>query len=452
MSTLDSFDRLVLSIIAGLVLAIGSLLALGDHVGVRVTDVSPEEGSSPPVTAPIQIAFGQPMQVASVEERFSIRPPVEGQFEWDGNTLIFRPAQALSPEQTYTVTLEAGAESSAGRRTLEAVSWSFRPRQPGIVYLAPADAADRGLWFLPAEGGEPSELFTPRNGIFDLAPAPDGSEIALTLAEDEPISHIWLVSRSGDSARQLFNCAPAACSTPAWSADGELLAYVRREPSSNGLAPGRIWLYDLASGETAPLFQDNQVLGFGPVWSPDGSRLAFFDGNAQAIRVLELESGRVTVIPSLMGEVGSFSPDGGQMVYTDIRQVGRQYFPQLWLADLSEEGGIRPLLDEAEEDSSPAWSPRGEWIAFARRRLDRQGGPGSQLMLINPESGELRQITDDAAYNNTGFQWDPTGQRLLIQRFNLETGSARAEIWLYDLGDESLARLVENGFGGQWLP
>jgi len=67
---------------------------------------------------------------------------------------------------------------------------------------------------------------------------------------------------------------------PAWSPDGSRLAFVRAKTGSGKLQPGDIygwysegdiWTIDPATGEEARLVSD----AFGPVYSPDGTRLAF---------------------------------------------------------------------------------------------------------------------------------------------------------------------------------
>jgi Tol biopolymer transport system component len=153
-----------------------------------------------------------------------------------------------------------------------------------------------------------------------------------------------------------------------------------------------------------------------------------------------------------MGEAGSFSPDGSQMAYTDIRQVGGQFFAHIVLARLWADGGFLPLLDLAEEDQFPAWSPDGKWVAFGRRSLSRKEGFGSQLMIYDPASGQLKQLTDDADFNNTTFVWSPSGDQILMHRFDLETPNATINIWVYRLSDGSLTRVVDNASGGHWLP
>lgn len=452
---MDSFDRIALGVIAALALAIGLVAGLGDHVGVPVTDIRPADRSQPAVTTPVSMTFGEAMEAITVESRFSIDPPMDGTFAWHGPTLTFTPARPFQPGTTYTVTLGAGAIGDSGRQTKEH-QWTFTPRQPRVVYLAPADQTFRGLWVVPLDGSQPpAELFHAEWGIYDFAVRPDGSQIALTVYAEDTTSDIWLVNADGSDAQIMVDCSPGSCSGPAWSPDGKRLAYERAEVSpTSGLGPTRVWLFDPATGSTAPVFEDNQVLGFGPAWSPDGRRLAFFDGREGVIRVVDVVAGGSALIPSAMGEVGVFSPDGLSMVYVDIRQVGAQFFAELYLASFGGETGLRPLFENAQEDQWPAWSPVDDRIAFGRRRLDRVGGFGSQLVIYDLAADSLNPITDDPAYNNLEFAWDPTGRHIVFTRFNLDITHATPELWVFDTArpDAPPYLLIPNALAAQWLP
>ncbi len=320
---------------------------------------------------------------------------------------------------------------------------------PYVLYLAPAEAPPRALWMVPLAGGEARRLFAPPSGVLDFIPQPAGRLVAAAVGNADGAADLWLVDADSGEARRIVECVPAFCTAPAWSPDGQQLAYERRE---SAVEEGRIWVYDLQAGSSVPLFAGERVTGLAPQWSPDGERLAFYDRQAGAIRVVNLATGDSTFIPDQMGEVGSFAPDGASMIYADIRLVGRQFFPQLWRADLEAGGGVSPLLEGAEDDRAPAWSPDGRWLAFARRWLDQAQGTGSQLMLFDLKTGELRQITHDAEVNHTRFRWHPQGRYLLVQRFKLAQTPAEAEIGVYDLTTEEWVLVIAGGFNGEWLP
>ena len=253
---MDSFDRLILGVMAGLAVATGVVLAAGDHVGVRPTNLLPTPGSAPPVTTSIQVTFPEAMDTATVEERLSTDPATTGSMTWSGRTLVYTPELALTPGQAITVNLEPGATTQTGRRMERRTSWSFTPRQPGIMYLAPADAQVRSLWYRSPDGGDPREVYAPEHGIVDFEPSHDGSQIALTVNNDDSSTDVWIIDSRGGNPRQLTDCSPGLCAAPTWSPDGLLLAFERRDPALNGqLGPARVWLYELASNKTSPVFE-----------------------------------------------------------------------------------------------------------------------------------------------------------------------------------------------------
>src|SRR5688500_1709530 len=88
---MDSFDRLIASVIAAILLAIGVVIIVGDHAGVPIREIHPAEGSTPSSTTPVRIVFTQQMDTASVEARFKISPTVAGQLSWEADMLVFQP-------------------------------------------------------------------------------------------------------------------------------------------------------------------------------------------------------------------------------------------------------------------------------------------------------------------------------------------------------------------------
>ena len=96
-------------------------------------------------TEVISATFSQPMDRASVEERFSLTDEegreVPGSFRWEGDTtVVFVPEEPLDFETTYQATIEAGARAKEGGGTERAFSWRFTTvNLPRIVRTRPAD-------------------------------------------------------------------------------------------------------------------------------------------------------------------------------------------------------------------------------------------------------------------------------------------------------------------------
>lgn len=449
---LDSFDKYVWSIIAGLVVAIGMIAAVGDQVGVEILSVSPSVSETEvSITADIRIQFDQPMDQKSVEAAFSIAPPITGNFRWDNNSLIFDPQVDLQSNYIYTIALDSGAKSLSGREVKQQQRWQFLTKLPKLYFLSPFSGFDRSLWGASFLDGIPYEIYTADYGIFDFQPSPDGSQIALTAyGQEVRTAEIWIIDTDGSNPKQLTNCAPGACSRPAWSPDGRYIAYENQpHVERNILGPPRIGLFDLTTEASYPVFEDDQILGYGARWSPDGRWLSFYDSSVSSIRVLNLATNEVRMIDTQLSEYWTFLNDSNTLIYSDMSREDRLLYAELWKADLVA-GTIQPLFESSEEDQGSVSSPDGRWIAFSRRAIDLQFESTWQLMLYDTGSGDIRQITTDDDYSNLNYVWHPNGSMLLIHRFDRDVNYPTAEIWLYDLQTDQLTFLVENASNGAW--
>jgi uncharacterized protein YfaS (alpha-2-macroglobulin family) len=82
-----------------------------------VLRTAPAAGQEQPLDAPIEIAFDQPMDRASVEKAFSIQPAPNtmGTFTWvNAQTVQFMPKGGFERGQTYLVQIDTTAKSQAG--------------------------------------------------------------------------------------------------------------------------------------------------------------------------------------------------------------------------------------------------------------------------------------------------------------------------------------------------
>lgn len=451
------FDWVVWGTLGALALALAGLIAAGDQAGAQVSGMTPAEGGMAAGLAPISMTFAQPMQADSVATRFRLEPPVAGRVVWAGEVMQFMPAAPLEPGTTYTALLDAGALSTKGRELRDPVSWSFTVRQPSLVYISPATGGPPELWQADAAGQGPARQLTQTGGkVFDFAAAPDSSQLVYSALNDLGGMDLWRLALDGATPPALLvNCGADRCTVPAWSPDGTRVAFSREEPGRSPeslLGPPRIWTVTMPGGEAAPLYLDSQVLGYGPVWSPDGARLAFFDGGVGGIRVLSVGTGEEQILTSYMGLVGAFAPDGQSMLFTDVELREGMMVSVLYQADFATKT-VRVPFGEGTTWSDygvPAWAPTGEWLVVALR--DGSSSPSKQLWLMRPDGREARAITADPMFTHGSYHWDPWGQRLVLQRVQLGTPYPKPELVVWTLATGAAQVVAVDATLAAWVP
>ena len=177
---------------------------------------------------------------------------------------------------------------------------------------------------------------------------------------------------------------------------------------------------------------------------------------AAGIRVRDLATGDETLIPTLQGITGRFSPDGQTLVYPVLVRgaLGQEFYTHLELADLQSVARTRLSgpEDAPLEDSDAAWSPDGTRLAITRRYLDERFTPGRQIYLLDPATLEVEPLVVDAAYNHAVLRWDQTGSRLVFQRLPLGQPEVQPEIWITDLAIGALTQVAAGAFSPRWVP
>jgi Tol biopolymer transport system component len=202
---------------------------------------------------------------------------------------------------------------------------------------------------------------------------------------------------------------------PAFSADGKRVAY-----SARGASKGEafhVFVRTLPAG--APLQLTNgEWSDIGPVWSPDGARLAFLriaEGRTDYIAIpsdggAERKVAEFGGAPADAGQplpAVSWAPDGKSLV---VAETGEKQLPAIALVSLAD-GTVRRITqppEGSEGDSTPAVSPDGNTLAFVRG----SGPDSADIYLCDLAGGGLRRLTfDDRAIR--GIAWTPDGQEVV---------------------------------------
>lgn len=159
-----------------------------------------------------------------------------------------------------------------------------------------------------------------------------------------------------------------------------------------------------------------------PVWSPDGTKLAYvsFENQRSQIYIQDIYTmsrTRLTDFPGI-NSAPQFSPDGKQMAMV----LSKDGNPDIYIMDLASRQ-LRQLTDSRNIDTEPSWTPDGQNIIFTSER-----GGKPQLYRVNLSSGKIRRLTFEGDMN-LGGTVAPNGKELvMVNRTNGNYHIARLDM------------------------
>lgn len=446
------FDGVVIAILLGAALITLFMIWQSNRAGIRIINTFPIDGdTNVSVKSEIRIDFDRTPDTTLVNDPFVVTPVVSGTIRQDGPSLIFSPAIPLKSDTTYTVTL---AQDLSGQQDAT-VSWRFQTRPARLLYIAPDENGVDQLFSLTPSAPDalPLQLTTEAEGVFDYDLSFDATTIAYSALQPDGGSDLWAVSVEGDAPYLLLACLEAVCNAPAWAPSSQRIIYERRTMLALDTAPGppRLWWLDMASGETVPVFDDSQMIGYGPRWSSVGGWLSYVAPGSQGLQIYNVNDGSSFLIPSRMGNLGVWSLQGDSILVTDVQRGDAGYAVHI-LRAIPEQGQLTDISGEgvAVEDSSPAWSPDGEWLAFTRKRAGT--ATGKQVWIMRPDGTYARALTRDEEIHHGLPVWSPDGQLLVYQRFPLKELNAQPGLWLINVETGETRELITPGNRPTWLP
>jgi eukaryotic-like serine/threonine-protein kinase len=342
-------------------------------------------------------------------------------------------------------------------------AWSPDGRQIAFVRQSGAEIS---IFVVPALGGPERRLYSGTSAFFSLYDygnalswSPDGKYLAFSgqRSAREPNS-IFLLSRESLETRQITSPPTGFLgdSTPAFSPDGKVLAFVRGASSRDV----EIYTMPAAGGEPKRLTFENRS-GRSLAWTADGRDVLFSLWGSATFRLWRVSAAGGTPEQLPVGEGGStlaISRQGDHLAYsqesrdTDIWRVGTsgstsmrptrlisstrldygpQYSPdskriaftsgrsgsnEIWVCDAD---GLNPvqLTSFAGPDvGSPRWSPDGRQIAF-----DSVATGNRDIFVVSVEGGKPRRLTEDSS-DEVRPSWSRDGQSIYF-------GSNRTGDW-----------------------
>jgi len=256
----------------------------------------------------------------------------------------------------------------------------------------------------------------PDCSLLDVFPAPMGSLLLIELSCPNGQTVLFLDTDSGSLTQPVPGMDSHFLS---WTTDGKK-AYLKVDSLGNARVvisggSGRLgnvditgWTYDLATlpGSSDFVFTFSRGLG-------SGSEMTVSQHNGRDFQQLLVDHFNYL-------SFARYAPDGKQIAFIKIPDSQTPFtVGELWVMD-SDGSQARRLADaDAGHGYAANWSPDGKWIAFVKRENDQDQGADqsadslvSNIFLVNPQSGERKQITFLTSGRVETPHWSPDGNTL----------------------------------------
>jgi len=330
---------------------------------------------------------------------------------------------------------------------------AFRLTDAEVLYTALDEDQRSQLVMVSAAGGDP-QWITEGLNIWNFAVTPDHSRVVFAADDGANGSRIWSWDTESNGQEILLECKNAYCSELTWSPDSRGLLYSRLDfdPEINPANVQTIWWLDLETLESEPLFQDALTPGFSPRWSPDGKWLSYTSINPLEIKIYQMESGQSHTLPSGLGYPAAWSPSSDQVILQDLNWGEYGYLNKLFSYSLDDEWLTMLAFGESFDESYPAWSPDGEWLAVVRRAwVEDMPESYNQVWIMRPDGTDARQMTETENYAYGQPAWSADSRYLVFDYRAVIDQGVESGLLMLDVQTGKITHLAESGSRPAWL-
>jgi Tol biopolymer transport system component len=316
------------------------------------------------------------------------------------------------------------------------------PKNPNAAYSDPDGLAfaKTHLWRYDFNSRSLREILLPP--LMRVAGVIPGKNRFLVSGNTEGVASVITSDLDGGNREEIWS-GPGYAYGTSLSPDGSKAAHhVTGAPGRPGY---EIYVIDLASKECTLIASDPDFLQFGPLWSPDGHWLLYQrclyrqdPGHDQSdVCISRADGSEHRVLTT--GQSHWFATSYG----TPAHRGSGSNMP-VWSPD----GRVTCALLLPGSRSPWQWATgRPDTDHFNRDYRPEQAQGGTQICLIDPQTGKITPLTqDDPPTWTFRLAWSPDGSRLAFIRADV---GCRSEMWVMDADGDNRCRLTRgrNGTG-----
>lgn len=187
--------------------------------------------------------------------------------------------------------------------------------------------------------------------------------------------------------------------SPVWSPDGSQLAYVKND---------LLYVVDKNGADRRPLIAVKGYRDSNPAWSPDGSKIAFvctsITSGRQAVYTVNVHGVKTTNISGWSDDNSyrspSWSPESDRIVYEEYSDTAARLIIKTLKTG---EQTVLTELSDVTLSSEASWSPSGKKILYK--------DSSNETYTIWPDGSHRSVISDGDSYQAS---WSPRGDRIVF--------------------------------------
>lgn len=366
----------------------------------------------------------------------------------DGKSIAF-VADANGYQQIWIRLLAGGAPLQVTRDPGHHLYPRWSPDSASLIYFVLSDAGETEgtLWEISALGGAPRRIGGSLGGA-DISH--DGKKLAF-FRFHEGQSELAVAGRDASNPQAVAKL-PARLShaSPRWSPDDRWIGY------QSGFGFGHdLFVVSAEGGEPRRLTHDAVwVAGF--AWLRDSSGIVFSSIRGSIVLYLpvfnlwQASLEKQEPVQLTFGEISYQHPDLGLLGDLTASRLQRRFdiwkFPTGGSAQENTNRGVR-ITRQTGHVQTPSVAPDEREVVYLS-----DGGSHSNLWVMNLESGQVRQLTNeqDPTMAVGVPVWSPDGK--YITHFRRARGAFQGEQWVVNADGTNARRIAKDGGWGAWTP